>query len=123
MAAVTTAVAVGVAAGATVYQADQARKQRKEAESVANEQRAQAKKARKKADAQQKEIEAQEDTANKRAEAIKKRRAAVGAQLSQRAEATGKGGTLLTGAPGADSSVGNLLGESSQEGIKTLLGV
>lgn len=123
MAAATTAVAVGIAAAATVHQAETAAEARRQAGQRANSQRKAAKRAEAQAEKELKEIEAQEETDTARQDAVKRRRAAVSAQRGGRADAQGKGGTLLTGGQGLTNETTTLLGESGGQGVKDLLGV
>jgi hypothetical protein len=122
MAAITTAVAVGVAAAATVYQADQAGKQRRTAEEAAGRQRDEAAAVKAEGEKQAQELEAQKKTQEDRGSAIKDRNKAVGRQQALRSGANQKGGTLLTSPLGGSAPTSNVLGDSQAGGAKTLLG-
>ena len=113
MAAVTAAVSVGIAAAATAYQVTETKKARKEAQDEQNRQRAEADKQAQELETEQKNEEARED-------AVKDRGRRIRRQQSVRGDRNQKGGTVLTSPLGGGG--GNVLGQTSQEGVKSLLG-
>lgn len=124
MAAVTTAVAVGIAAAGAIYTADQARRQADAAKDQAKEIKNQTAKQEQAAAKQRQELESQEETADAREQAVNERRRALASQNAARGRAAPKGGTLLT-SPLAGTQLGGTvdqLGDVSGQGVKTLLG-